>query len=74
MSEENNNEKAFNNTVQTLLDKGLQMDAGVHIIEANTISEVKYQLDAYQSFHGPWLCILQAQTQTPPKQKEQKKK
>lgn len=56
-----NNKKAFDNTVQALLDHGLDMDQGVHIIEANTIAEVKYQLDAYQSFNGPWLNILQQQ-------------
>ena len=60
-TEAEDNTKAFNNTVQALLNHGLDMDKGVQIIEANTISEVKYQLDAYQSFAGPWLCILQSQ-------------
>jgi len=60
MSEEDNT-KAFNNTVQALLNHGLDMDKGLQIIEANTISEIKYQLDAYQSHAGPWLCILQSQ-------------
>jgi hypothetical protein len=59
--EDNGNKEAFNNTVQSLLDHGLDMNKGLQIIEANTISEVKYQLDAYQSFSGPWLCILQSQ-------------
>lgn len=63
-AEDNANKEAFNNTVQSLLDHGLDMNKGLQIIEANTISEVKYQLDAYQSFAGPWLCILQSQKET----------
>ena len=60
--EENNNNKAFENTVQILIDKGLDVNRGIQVIEANTIPEVKYQLDSYQSFAGPWLCILQMQS------------
>lgn len=63
MSEEEN-KKAFDNTVQSLLNAGLDMYKGLQIIQANTIAEVKYQLEAYQSFRGPWLCILQAQETT----------
>lgn len=71
MSEDNTNTKAFNETVKALLDLGLDMDRGIQVMQENTISQLKYQLDSYQQFAGPWLCILQSQMQ---QQKEVKGK